>query len=355
METPNQYQRIGPFILFALALFLLFKLIQPMIIILLSSILLAYLSFPLYKRIVKKIPRESISIILSLFIIIIIILIPFTFLAIGIGQQGYYFYNSLSSTVTKGALFGLGCVSNESKLCLLINQAEKFSSQQLSKFGFDKQLQKFLPILEEKIKNIILGVPFMIAQIFLVFVITYFILKERESIFKKIVDVLPMKPETIERLSTEFKTITHTVIYAQLFVAFVQGVIGTIGFYIFGVPFPILSGVLIAFCALIPFIGTAIIWVPASLFLILTGYFSHDYWLLGKGAGLFLYGLFIISTIDNILLAKIVHSKAKVNPILIIIGVIGGASMFGIMGIFIGPVLLPLLITYFQAFKERFE
>ena len=94
---------------------------------------------------------------------------------------------------------------------------------------------------------------------------------------------------------------------------------------------------------------------PASLFLILSGYFSHNYWMLGKGIGLFFYGLLIISTIDNILLATIVHAKAKVNQIIVIVGMIGGASLFGIPGIFIGPILLALLITYFQTFQERFE
>ena len=163
-----------------------------------------------------------------------------------------------------------------------------------------------------------------------------------------------MRSKTKKRLISEFREITNSVIYAQLFVAMVQGIVGAIGFYIFGIPFPILSGVLIAFFALIPFIGTSLIWVPASLYLILSGYFSKDYWILGKGIGLFLYGLFIIATIDNILLAKIVKAKANVSPIIVIIGVIGGASMFGIIGIFIGPILLPLLITYFETFKERF-
>jgi predicted PurR-regulated permease PerM len=164
-----------------------------------------------------------------------------------------------------------------------------------------------------------------------------------------------MRIKTKRRLVAEFGKIAHTVIYAQLFVALVQGIVGTIGFYMFGVPFPIILGVVLAFCALIPMIGTGIIWLPASLYLILSGYFSHNPWVLGKGIGLLLYGAFIISTIDNILLATIVQAKTRVNPVTVIIGVIGGAIMFGIIGIFIGPILLPLLITYFETFKERFE
>ena len=56
----------------------------------------------------------------------------------------------------------------------------------------------------------------------------------------------------------------------------------------------------------------------------------------------------------DILLAKIVKAKANVSPIIVILGVIGGVNVFGIIGIFIGPILLPLLITYFKTFKENF-
>lgn len=354
MAIQNQYQRIVPFIVFILALVLLFLLVRPMITILLGSILLAYISFPLYKRINKKIPKKFPSIILSLFIISVIILTPFTFLTIEVAQQGFSFYNSLSNNIAKGALFGFGCTSADSKVCSFINHIEKISVDSLSKFGLDKQIQKILPALEEKLTNFILSIPLIIAQIFLALVIAYFILKDWENILKKAVYFLPMRKKTIDKLLKQFKEIAHTVIYAQLFVALVQGTLATIGFYIFGVPLPVFFGVLVAFCSLIPTIGTAIIWVPVSLLMALSGYLSHDYGMLGRGIGLFFYCLIIISVIDNFLLARIVHSKTHVNQIFVIVGVIGGASLFGVVGIFIGPILLPLLVTYFKTFKERF-
>jgi predicted PurR-regulated permease PerM len=169
-----------------------------------------------------------------------------------------------------------------------------------------------------------------------------------ENLLKKTIDLIPMRKDTKKRIIGEFEGIAYTVIYAQLFVALVQGVVATIGFYIFGVPFPIFFGILLALCALIPAIGTGIIWLPASLYLILLGYFSQNYWVLGKGIGLLLYSLFIITTIDDLLLAKIVHSRAHVHQIVVIVGVIGGASLFGVVGIFVGPILLALLITYFN-------
>lgn len=355
MTTPNQYLKIVPFIFFVLALILAFKLIQPMITILLSSMLLAYISFPIYRRVMNKLQHKSISIIIALLVVVVIILIPFLFLAFEITQQGYYFYNSLSGEITKGALFGFGCTSADSKVCLLVNQAERFSVERLSAFGFDKQLQKLLPLLEEKITTFILSIPIMIAKIFLIIVIAYFILKEWRIILEKVVNLIPIRKNTMDRLIHEFGDITYTVVYAQLFVACIQGIVGMIGLYFFGVPFPVFLGVVMAFCALIPTIGTAMIWVPASFYLIVGGYFSGDPILLTKGIFLMLYGIFVISIIDNVLLGTIVQAKARVSPIIVIIGVIGGASMFGIVGIFIGPILLPLLITYFETFKTGFK
>lgn len=133
------------------------------------------------------------------------------------------------------------------------------------------------------------------------------------------------------------------------------GFVAIIGFYIFGFPFPIFWGVMVAFFSLIPPVGTAIIWVPASLYMVLTGYLTQDYITMAKGVGLFVYGVLIISTIDNILRIKIIQAKADVHPLIVIAGVIGGVNLFGIVGLFLGPILLSLLITYFETFRERFE
>jgi predicted PurR-regulated permease PerM len=353
MPNTNQYQKIVPFIIFILALFLFYKLIQPMIVVLLGSILLAYITYPLYMKIMKKTSRKFFSIVVSLIIVALIILIPFSFLTFEITRQGFIFYNSLTENVAKGAIFGFSCDSTKSKLCSILNEGEKISVERLSQYGFEKQLKKFFPILEEKITLFLMSIPLILAEIFIALIITYFILKDWKSILKKISDLLPMRKKTINKLIEEFGKITHTVIYAQLFVALVQGTIATIGFYLFGVPFPLVLGVLVAFFALVPMIGTTIIWFPASLYLILTGYFSQNYNVLGKGIGLFFYGLLIISMIDNFLLPRLVNRKAKVNQIIVIVGVIGGVVMFGVIGIFIGPILLPLLLTYFETFKER--
>ncbi|HYD03039.1 MAG TPA: AI-2E family transporter [Alphaproteobacteria bacterium] len=355
MAVLNNYQKIIPFIIFTFALIFLFKLVRPMVTVLLSSVLLSYLTFPLYKKIGRKIKNKPTSIILSLLTVALIILIPFSFLSYGAAQQGIEFYKYMSDKIANGSLLGLCPDEATSRLCAQIERAEQFSFQSLEDFGIEFKIETFLPMIQNIALKIAASIPIMLAEISLTIIISYFILKDHENITRNALNFLPMRKKTVNRLLEDFSNITHTVVYAQLLVALVQGIIGTIGFYIFGIPFPILFGILIAFCALIPTIGTAMIWAPASIFLIFSGYLSGDTSALLRGLGLLLYGIFIISVIDNILLAKIVHAKAQVNPIIIIVGVIGGAAMFGLMGIFLGPIILPLLLTYINSFEERSE
>lgn len=351
----NQYEKIVPFVIFLIALFLFFKILEPMIIIFLGSILITYMFYPLYKRVRKIISNQFLSIILTILVIVTVLLLPFSYVVFEVTQQSFEFYNSLSSNIARGTLFGIGCTSADSKICSLINNIEKFSAQSLSEIGFDKQLQKLLPRLQELLTNYLIEIPLAILNGGFILFISYFLFKDGEKIRQKMVNLLPIRKKTIKKLMDQFEMVAHAVVFGQLFVALAQGFVAIIGFYVFGVPFPFFWGVMMAFSSLIPPVGTAIIWVPASLYMVLTGYFTNDYITLSKGIGLFVYGLLIISTIDEILRIKIIQAKADVHPLIVIAGVIGGVNLFGVTGLFLGPILLPLLITYFETFRERFE
>jgi len=133
-----------------------------------------------------------------------------------------------------------------------------------------------------------------------------------------------------------------------------QGVIGAIGFIIFGVGSPIFWGMMMAIFALIPFLGTAIIWVPASLILLIKGFLSNNGWMIGKGIGLFLYGLLIVSTLDNIIKPKLIGHKGKIHPAVVLLGILGGLNLFGFIGIFIGPIILAVFIALSKVYSDEY-
>ena len=351
----NSYENIVPFVIFFLALFLFFKIIEPMITIFLSSILITYMFYPLYKKIRKRIPNQFLSIILTILVIVIVFSLPFSYIVSQVTQQSFEFYNSLSNNIARGTIFGLGCVSADSDICALINNIEEVSTRTLSKIGFDKNLQKLLPLFQETVTRYLIEIPLAILNGGFILFISYFLFKDGETMARKIEDILPIRKRTMEKLVDQFEKVTYAVVFGQLFIAGSQAFLATIGFYIFGVPLPIFLGVLTAFCALIPVVGTSIVWVPTSLYMILIGYFTQNYNVLSKGVWLFIYGLLVITTMDNILRIKIMDSRAGIHPIITIVGVVGGVNLFGVAGLFLGPILLPLIVTYFETFKERFE
>lgn len=354
-RVSNQYDKIVPFVIFLLALILFFKIIEPMITIFLSSILITYMFYPLYKKVRTRTSNQSLSIILTILVIVIVFSLPFSYIVIQVSQQSFEFYNSLSSNIAKGAVFGFGCTSADSKICSLINNIENISAESLSKIGFDMQLQKLLPQLQTIVTRYLIEIPLAILNGGFILFISYFLFKDGRQIKEKIVGWLPIRKKTIQTLMDQFEKVTYAVVFGQLLVAMAQGVAAIIGFYIFGVSLPIFWGVMTAFFALVPAVGTVIIWMPASFYLILSGYLAQDYTTVANGIGLFLYGVLIISTIDNILRVKILEAKADVHPLIVIAGIIGGVNLFGVLGLFLGPILLPLLITYFETFREKFE
>ena len=143
----------------------------------------------------------------------------------------------------------------------------------------------------------------------------------------------------------------HAIVYGSIVVALIQGTLGGIGFWIVGIPSPILWGILMSLFALIPMVGTGIIWVPASLGMAAYGYLSGDTVMVWKAIGLFIYGVFVIAGIDNVLKPKIIGERAHVHPVIILLGVLGGLKFFGIVGFAVGPLILAIFITFLEIYE----
>ncbi len=350
----KQYLYLVNFIIFALAVLLLFKIVKPLITIFLTSVLITYITFPLYKRICKRIKYNFLAIILTIFIIVLIALLPLSYMVFKITQETLDFYVSLSGNIAQGTLLGFTCEREDSYVCQFIDSMEGFSATTLAELGFGEYLQEGVANMLRYSANYLVKIPGAVIAIALSLFISYFLFRDGESIMRRFVNWLPFNKKTVSKFIGQFQKITYIIVFAQLFVAVMQGVVGGIGFLIFGMPLPLFWGVVMAFLSLMPTFGAAMVWVPASLFLALSGYFTQEYITAAKGIGLFVYGLFVISTIDNILRVKLIHAKAEVHPIVVIAGVIGGAKLFGLLGIFLGPIIVSLLITYFESMKDGF-
>jgi predicted PurR-regulated permease PerM len=329
------------------AIVLFYLLLQPLLNIFLASIILTYVFYPLYKKISKSLKSENLSVLITLILIVIIFLMPFVFVASQIPKQATSIYNYAKENIIGTEFFDINCEDKESTKCNAINFITGSGY-----FNLGNIVNTIFKKITAFATYIVVQIPNIIASIALALFISFFLFKDGKKMINSVSGMIPLQKKYSNNLIDKFGQVTHSVVFAHLIVAIVQGVLGAVGFYIFGLESAIFWGVVMAIFALIPLIGPAIIWLPAAIFIILNGLLVNSYFDVGKGIGLILYGIFIIGTSDNILRVKLIGGKGDVHPLTVLVGIIGGLNLFGLIGIFVGPIALSLLITFFKDFNK---
>jgi predicted PurR-regulated permease PerM len=139
------------------------------------------------------------------------------------------------------------------------------------------------------------------------------------------------------------------MIYGQIVVGMLQGLLACLGFILLEVPNPVLWGFLTAIISIIPLLGAVIVWFPIVIYLFIMGMAGGVYW---KAIALLIYGTCVVSTIDNFIKPKIVGDRAGIHPLIIFFGILGGLKLIGLPGILIGPMVLALFDIVIGIFRE---
>ena len=193
--------------------------------------------------------------------------------------------------------------------------------------------------------KLLLGIAGGVLQFLLALVVAFFFWASGDTL-KVYLDRIARRilGPRADRLVAVTGATVRGVVFGILGTAIVQGVLTTLGLYVAGVPRPLLLGLVAGLLSVLP-IGAPVVWIPASLWLLGTG---HTAW----GIMLGLYGLFIISGSDNVIRPYFIARGAQLPFLLTILGVLGGALAFGLLGIFLGPVLLGVGYTLVLEFAN---
>ncbi|MFC6904160.1 AI-2E family transporter [Halalkalicoccus tibetensis] len=182
----------------------------------------------------------------------------------------------------------------------------------------------------------------------LVLFLLYYLLKDGACFVAWLKEATPLPPDVTDRLYCRIDATTWAVIVGHIFVAFVQGMAGGIGLLIAGVPSPVFWTAVMVLLALLPLIGAFLVWAPAGVYLLLVGHPS---------AGLFLlvYGVVVVSMIDNYVRPIVIDSRASLNPGVVLVGVFGGIYSLGFVGLFVGPIVLGILGATLSTFTNDYS
>jgi predicted PurR-regulated permease PerM len=174
--------------------------------------------------------------------------------------------------------------------------------------------------------------------------IVFFLLRDEAELRAAIRGVSPFtRGQETEALYHMAQTV-KAVFLSLVLVPVVQGVVALLGFWALGLPAPVLWSALVIFAALIPILGTPLVWVPAGLYLIATG-------ATGRGIGVLIYGAVAIASVDNLVKPIILRETARVHTMLGFLFVLGGVYAFGAKGVIAGPVILSLAISAYRIYR----
>lgn len=325
------------FILLVLIVVLSFYIFRPFIYTLIMAIVFATIFGSTHKKLLV-ITRESkgLSALLATAFVLVIVVAPISFLGIQIFQETAQLYYSL---VENGGSSGLSRDVN-----VVIQSLTKFYPAPIE-FSVDVEsyLKQGLSWLLQHLDTIFANTAKAMLNLFIFLVALYYLFKDGHKLKKTVIDLSPLQDVHDEIIFSKLTLAVNSIIKGSLVVAIVQGVLTAVGFTIFGIPNATLWGSVAAIAALIPSIGTALVIVPAILFLVFIGNTVF-------AGGLLVWGIVAVGLVDNFLGPKLVERGVQIHPFLILLSIMGGISFFGPMGFLLGPLVLSLLFVFLEIY-----
>ena len=215
-------------------------------------------------------------------------------------------------------------------------------------FDVNDKITDFISYISNNIANIFSTTISAFFSFILMLLIMFYFLKDGTKWKKAIVVLSPLGDKDDEKIITRLAFSVNTVIKGYLLMALVQGMFMGFGLWLFNIPNPALWGVVATVSSLLPTIGTALVSVPAIIFLFITGNTAF-------AIGLLIWSIIVVGMIDNFLSPLIVGKKINIPPLLILFSVFGGISLLGPVGILLGPLTVSLLYTLISIYRNEFK
>jgi predicted PurR-regulated permease PerM len=172
----------------------------------------------------------------------------------------------------------------------------------------------------------------------------YYLFKDGDGLVDRIKGAIPMSSGQASGMLKHITDVIRATIYGGLLVALVQGVLGGILFWALDIRSPVFWGAVMAFLSLIPFLGAFLVFVPAAIILLLGGAYV-------KAMILLIFGIGVVSQIDNFLRPMLISGKTELHPFLLFFSIAGGLIVFGLLGLVLGPVIAAVFVAMFDLYR----
>ena len=175
----------------------------------------------------------------------------------------------------------------------------------------------------------------------------YYMLLSAERSWRVFRRVLPFSEDTADELRTRFYSVTHATLLGTMLTAVLQGTLIGVGFRLVGIPNAALWGVVTGFCSIPPVLGSALVWLPGTLVLVI----EQRY---GAAGILFVMGAVVASNIDNVIRPIVFKRVSNIHPMVTLVGAFAGVAYFGLLGILLGPLAIQYFFVLLRLYREEY-
>jgi len=341
--------RVGILLLIAGLLYLVWRIVSPLWQPLLWAILLGSLLAPLTARLARRMggkPKTAAAVVTVL--TILLFLLPVAIIAGSVAAQSAQLLGRLEGhvpTLQNMQTFDVARFPWLQHAVDWIGENSGVTLQQMQGWVINGT-KGLLQTLMSSGGSVVLGALGTVVSFLLMLFVLFFVLRDGPGIAGKFVRILPIEEQHRARLWRHLIDVNRAVFMGIGLTALVQGILLGIGFAIAGLPSPLVFGVVGVLFALIPLVGTVILWGPGALYLASQGDYGHAVFLAAWGA-------VVVGAVDNFLRPLLISGRAEVPTLAVFVGVMGGLSAFGFVGLFLGPIVLGLLVALFRFESEE--
>jgi predicted PurR-regulated permease PerM len=187
-----------------------------------------------------------------------------------------------------------------------------------------------------------------LIHFFLMMLTIYYLFRDGGRLKGYLVELLPVPISQLEKVTAKFNEMGRAVVVGNGLSGLVQGILGGMGFFLFGLGAPLLWGTVMAFMAFLPIIGASVVFIPAAVLLLVHGK-------TGLAIGYLIYNAAYSSVIEYLIKPRLIGKGMKMNSLLVFIGVIGGIKIFGILGIVYGPLIITIFLTLAEIYRIEYK
>ncbi len=316
---------------------LAFFIFKPFLFVLILALIFATVFWPLHEKalgITRE--RSALAALLSTLCVLIIVIVPLAILSVQIFRESTQLYAYL---VSNGGVTDLSRNVNTAIQDIITVSGAPVTFS----VDADQYVTQGLRWLLQHLGTLFASLAKVMLSVFIFLIALYYLFKDGRKLKKAVIAVSPLQDAYDETIFNKISMAINSVVRGSLAVALVQGVLTAVGFALFGVPNPTLWGSTAAIAALIPGVGTALVLLPAILYLLFAGETV-------LAAGLLLWGVTAVGLVDNFLGPMLAGRGMRVHPFLILLSILGGLIFFGPLGFLLGPLLLSLLFVLLEVY-----